>query len=137
MLPVFIRRGWIKRFSTQPTLLYNYTKILLELPFIFSIFPVCRLKQGLCSESFLPFVAVIRLTAPFDLVRQAHHRPLRASLKLTTYQPFCPFTTPRCKPATARCKSPKPQLPITKQNTFFTNYSRSSDLLEIYFLCHE
>jgi len=36
------------------------------LRFIFSRFPVCQLKQRLCGESFLPFLAIIRLTGPFD-----------------------------------------------------------------------
>jgi len=36
------------------------------LPFIFSILPICRLKQRLRGEIFVAFLAIIRPTAPFD-----------------------------------------------------------------------
>jgi hypothetical protein len=39
-----ISNAWL---CNQAFQFHNYTKIFLELPFIFSIFPVCRLKQCL------------------------------------------------------------------------------------------
>jgi len=50
--------------SNQAFQFHNYIRILLELPFIFSIFPVRRLKQRLRGEIFsLVLVAFLRLFA--------------------------------------------------------------------------
>jgi hypothetical protein len=91
------------------------TMMIVLLLFIFTSFSHHHRTQALRFHNLsrIASLAIIRLTA----------------LKLTTYQPFCSFTTPQCKPIMPRCNSPVYPVILSKSFLFiFVNANGGGEL---------